>query len=110
MLRSVCSAFHAPLVVAVQTNNFRRLLRTVEALSELGPELAAEREFSETSRLMLSAIMEAAGAREGALFLFNDKPAMLTSAAAQGFALMPEPAFIPLLPKHVHALTAAHGA
>jgi putative nucleotidyltransferase with HDIG domain len=95
--------------VAVQTNNFRRLLRTVEALSELGPELAAEREFSETSRLMLSAIMEAAGAREGALFLFNDKPAMLTSAAAQGFALMPEPAFIPLLPKHVHALTAARG-
>jgi putative nucleotidyltransferase with HDIG domain len=81
----------------------------VEALSELGPALTAEREFSETSRLMLSAIMEAAGAREGALFLFNDKPAMLTSAAAQGFVLMPDPAFIPLLPKHVHALTAARG-
>ena len=95
--------------VAVQTSNFRRLLRTVEALSELGPALTAEREFSETSRLMLSAIMEAAGAREGALLLFNDKPAMLTSAAAQGFALMPDPAFIPLLPKHVHALTAARG-
>jgi putative nucleotidyltransferase with HDIG domain len=56
---------------------------------------------------MLSAIMDAAGAREGVLLLFNDKPAMLTSAAAQGFALMPDPAFIPLLPKHVHALTAA---
>src|SRR5438270_11311600 len=56
---------------------------------------------------MLSAIMDAAGAREGALLLFNDKPAMLTSAAAQRFALMPDPAFIPLLPKHVHALTAA---
>jgi putative nucleotidyltransferase with HDIG domain len=95
--------------VAVQTNNFRLLLRTVEALSELGPELAAEREFSETSRLMLSAIMEAAGAREGALFLFNDKPAMLSAAAVQGFALMPDPAFIPLLPKHVHALMAARG-
>jgi len=95
--------------VAVQTNNFRRLLRTVEALSELGPELTAEREFSETSRLMLSAIMEAAGAREGALFLFNDRPAMLASAAAEGFAMLPEPAFIPLLPKHVHALTAARG-
>ena len=93
----------------MQTNNFRRLLRTVEALSELGPELAAEREFSETSRLMLSAIMEAAGAREGALFLFNDKPAMLSAAAVQGFALMPDPAFIPLLPKHVHALMAARG-
>jgi len=95
--------------VAVQTNNFRRLLRTVEALSELGPQLTAEHEFSESSRLMLSAVMEAAGAREGALFLFNDKPAMLASAAAEGFALLPEPAFIPLLPKHVHALTAARG-
>ncbi len=95
--------------MAIQTNNFRRLLHTVEALSELGPALAAEREFSETSRLMLAAIMEAAGAREGALFLFNDKPALLTSAAAQGFALMPDPGFIPLLPKHVHALTAARG-
>ncbi|HTS34295.1 MAG TPA: HD domain-containing phosphohydrolase [Candidatus Solibacter sp.] len=84
-------------------------MHTVEALSELGPALTAEREFAETSRLMLSAVMEAAGAREGALFLFNDKPAMLTSAAAQGFALMPDPAFIPLLPKHVHALTAARG-
>jgi putative nucleotidyltransferase with HDIG domain len=99
----------ATTFVAVQTNNFRRLLRTVEALSELGPQLTAEREFSESSRLMLSAVMEAAGAREGALFLFNDKPAMLASAAAEGFAMLPEPAFIPLLPKHVHALTAARG-
>ncbi|HEY4902829.1 MAG TPA: HD domain-containing phosphohydrolase [Candidatus Sulfotelmatobacter sp.] len=95
--------------MAVQTDNLRRLLRTVEALSDLGPALTAERDFAETSRLMLSAIMEAAGAREGALFLFNDKPAMLTTAAAQGFAMLPEPAFIPLLPKHVHALTAARG-
>jgi putative nucleotidyltransferase with HDIG domain len=95
--------------VAIQTKNLRRLLHTVEALSELGPALTAEREFAETSRLMLAAIVEAAGAREGALFLFNDKPAMLTAAAAQGFALIPEPAFIPLLPKHVHALTAARG-
>src|SRR5205807_8488020 len=109
MVRSFCSAFSLHFVVAVQTNNFRRLLRTVEALSELGPELTAEREFSETSRRMLSAIMEAAGAREGTLFLFNDKPAMLTSAAAQGFALMPDPAIIPLLPKHVHALNASRG-
>jgi putative nucleotidyltransferase with HDIG domain len=95
--------------VAIQTNNFRRLLHTVEALSDLGPALAVERDFPETARLMLSAVMEAAGAREGALFLFSDKPAMLTSAASQGFALLPDPAFIPLLPKHVHALLAAHG-
>ena len=95
--------------MAVQTDNVRRLLRTVEALSELGPLLAAEREFSETSRLMLSAVMEAAGAREGVLLFFHDKPAMLSSAVAQGYALLPEPAFIPLLPKHVHALTAMRG-
>ena len=95
--------------MAIQTNNLRRLLHTVEALSELGPTLTAEREFSETSRHMLSAVMEAAGAREGALFLFSDKPAVLTSATALGFALLPDPAFIPLLPKHVHALTAARG-
>lgn len=95
--------------MAVQINNFRRLLRTVEALSELGPTLTGEHEFTDTSRRMLSAIIEAAGAREGALFLFNDKPAALTSVAAEGFALLPEPAFIPLLPKHVHALQAARG-
>jgi putative nucleotidyltransferase with HDIG domain len=99
----------APLILAVETNNFRRLLRTVEALSELGPELTAEREFADTARRMLSAVMEAAGAREGALFVFNEKPTMLTSVAADGFAMLPEPAFIPLLPKHAHALTAARG-
>src|SRR5258706_13223924 len=109
MLRSFCSAFFAPLVLAVETNNFRRLLRTVEALSELGPELTAEREFSDTARRMLSAVMEASGAREGALFVFNEKPTMLTSVAADGFAMLAEPAFIPLLPKHAHALAAARG-
>ena len=95
--------------MAIQTNNLRRLLHTVEALSELGPALTAEREFSDTSRLMLSAVMEAAGAREGALFLFSDKPAVLSSSTSLGYALLPDPAFIPLLPKHVHALTAARG-
>ena len=99
----------APLVLAVETNHFRRLLRTVEALSELGPELTAERDFSDTSRRMLAAVMEAAGASEGALFVFSDKPTMLSSVAAEGFAMLPEPAFIPLLPKHAHALTAARG-
>ncbi len=97
------------LIVTVETNNFRSLLRTVEALSELGPELTAEREFSDTARRMLSAVMEAAGAREGALFVFHEKPTMLTSVAANGFAMLPEPAFIPLLPKHAHALAAARG-
>jgi putative nucleotidyltransferase with HDIG domain len=99
----------APLIVTVETNNLRRLLRTVEALSELGPELTAERDFSDAARRMLSAVMEAAGAAEGTLFLYNDKPTILTSVTAAGFAMLPEPAIIPLLPKHAHALAAAGG-
>ena len=91
----------------MQKNNFRRLLRTVEALSDLGPEMTAEREFTQTALTMLSALREAAAAREGALFTFSDKPSLLTSVAAEGFALLPEPAIIPLLPKHVHALSNA---
>src|SRR5205085_2130255 len=95
--------------VAVQKNNLRRLLRTVEALSDLGPEITAEREFSQTARAMLSALLQAGGAREAVLFTFSDKPSLLSSVASEGFALMPDPAIIPLLPKHVHALISAHG-
>ena len=95
--------------MAVQKNNLRRLLRTVEALSDLGPEITAEREFSQTARAMVSALLQAAGAREAVLFAFSDKPSMLSSVASEGFALMPEPAIMPLLPKHVHALTMARG-
>jgi putative nucleotidyltransferase with HDIG domain len=91
----------------VQKNNLRRLLRTVEALSDLGPEITAEREFSQTARSMVSALLQAGGAREAVLFTFSDKPAMLTSVASEGFALMPEPAIMPLLPKHVHAMLTA---
>ncbi len=109
MLLSLCSGFFAARTLAVQKNNFRRLLRTVETLTDLGPELTSEREFAQTAPLMLSALMEAAGAREGALFTFSDKPSLLSSAAARGFALLPDPAVVPLLPKHVHALTAARG-
>src|SRR5215470_10443108 len=95
--------------VAVPNTNFRRLLRTVEALSDLGPEMTAEREFSQTARTMLAALRESSGAREAALFTFSDKPSLLTSIAAEGFALLPEPALIPLLPRHVPALAAARG-
>jgi len=99
--------FLLPQRVALQKDNFRRLLRTVEALSDLGPEMTAEREFPQTARAMLSASLEAGGAREGALFTYSDKPSLLTSIAAQGFTLMPEPAVVPLLPRHVHALTSS---
>lgn len=93
----------------MQKNNFRRLLRTVEALSDLGPALTAGQDFSQTARAMLASLMEAAGAREAVLFTFSDKPTLLTSVAASGYALMPEPAIIPLLPKHVHALSSTRG-
>lgn len=95
--------------MAVQKDNFRRLLRTVEALSDLGPAMTAERDFPQTARAMVSALLQAGGAREAVLFTFSDKPSLLTSLAAEGFALMPEPAVIPLLPKHVHALSSARG-
>src|SRR5580693_394387 len=66
--------------------------------------MTAEREFPQTARAMLSASLEASGAREGALFTYSDRPSLLTSIAAEGFTLMPQPAVIPLLPRHVHAL------
>jgi putative nucleotidyltransferase with HDIG domain len=106
MVLSFSSGFRCPEPLAVPRNNLRRLLRTVEALSDLGPELTAEGDFSQTAQSMLAALMEAAGAREGALFTFSDKPSLLTSVAAHGFTSLPEPAVVPLLPRHVHALTA----
>ncbi|MGA7561139.1 MAG: HD domain-containing phosphohydrolase [Terriglobales bacterium] len=93
----------------MQGTNFKKLFRTVEALADLGPELTADRDFRQTARTMLAAVMDAAGAREGVLFSFGDRPSLLTSVDAQGFALLPEPSVIPLLPHHVHTLTAATG-
>jgi putative nucleotidyltransferase with HDIG domain len=91
---------------ALQRNNLKKLLRTVEMLADLGPELTAERDFQQTARTMVAAILEVSGAREAVLFSFSDRPSLLTSVDAQGFALLPQPALIPLLPRHVHALTA----
>lgn len=71
--------------------------------------MTAERDFPHNARAILSALQEAAGSREVVLFTYSDKPSLLTSLAAGGFALMPEPAIIPLLPKHVHALISARG-
>jgi putative nucleotidyltransferase with HDIG domain len=95
--------------MAVQKDNFRRLLRAVEALSDLGPAITAERDFHHTAQAMLSALQQAAAAREVVLFAYSDKPSLLSSLASTGFALMPEPAIVPLLPKHAHALVSAHG-
>ena len=95
--------------MAVTKNNFRQLLLTVEALAELGPLMAAERDFPQVARQMMAAVRRATGALEGALFTFSDRPSLLSSAAAEGFVMMPEPALIPLLPKHVHALAGSRG-
>jgi putative nucleotidyltransferase with HDIG domain len=89
--------------------NLKNLLRTVEALADLGPELTADRDFRQTARTMLGAVLEASAAREAVLFSFSERPSLLTSVDAQGFALLPEPSLIPLLPRHVHTLTAATG-
>jgi len=93
----------------LQGTNLKKLLRTVEALADLGPELTADRDFRQTARTMLTAVMEAAGAREAVLFSFSERPSLLTSVDAEGFALLPEPALIPLLPRHIHTLAAAAG-
>ncbi|MGA3091179.1 MAG: HD domain-containing phosphohydrolase [Terriglobales bacterium] len=98
-----------PSARGLQGANFRRLLKTVEALADLGPELTADRDFRQTARSMLAAVMEAAGAREAVLFSFGERPSLLTSVDAKGFALLPEPALIPLLPRHVHTLSASAG-
>jgi putative nucleotidyltransferase with HDIG domain len=93
--------------VAIQKSNFRRLLSIVETLADLGPEITAERDFAQTAAATLGLVMQTVGAREGALFIFSDRPAMLSSVAASGFSLFPDTAVIPLLPKHVHALATA---
>jgi len=93
----------------LQGANLKKLLRTVEALADLGPELTADRDFRQTARTMLTAVMEAAGAREAVLFSFGERPSLLTSVDGQGFALLPEPSVIPLLSRHVHTLAAAVG-
>ena len=95
--------------MSLKKNNFRRLLLTFEALSDLGPQLTSERSFEETAAAMIRSLLDAAGAREAALFTFSAKPALLSAVAATGFSLLPEPAVIPLLPKHVYSLTAAQG-
>ena len=59
---------------------------------------------------MLAALMQAAEAREAVLFRFSDNPSLLTSMHSDGWALMPDPAVIPLLPKHIHALLTSSGA
>jgi putative nucleotidyltransferase with HDIG domain len=89
--------------------NLKKLLKTVEALADLGPQLTADRDFRLTARTILTSVMEAVGAVEAVLFSFGERPSMLTALDLQGFALLPEPALIPLLPRHIQALTSSSG-
>ncbi|MGH9566378.1 MAG: HD-GYP domain-containing protein, partial [Candidatus Angelobacter sp.] len=54
-------------------------------------------------------VMAAVRASSGAIFRFQDRPAMLSSIAAAGFVVFPQIAVFPLLTRHVHALTSAQG-
>ena len=93
--------------MAARETNFRRLLLTFKTLAELGPELTSDRTVAEVAESILVLLLETVETSEGALFRFDDRPAMLTALAARGFSLFPEKAVIPLLPRHVHALAAA---
>ncbi len=81
--------------------DFSRLRFTFEALADLGCEMTAERDFIRRAEHMLARTMQALDAREGALFIHSERPAMLTSVAAFGFALFPQNAVIPLLPPRI---------
>ncbi len=89
--------------------NLKKLFKTVEALADLGPQLTADRDFRLTARTILTSVMEAVGAVEAVLFSFGERPSMLTALDSQGFALLPEPALIPLLPRHIQTLTSSSG-
>ncbi|MGA7631971.1 MAG: HD domain-containing phosphohydrolase [Terriglobales bacterium] len=93
----------------MQGTDFKKILKTFEALTDLGPELTADRDFRQTARTMLTAVMEAAGAREAVLFSFDERRSLLSSVDSQGFTLMPDPSVMRLLPRHVQTLTAASG-
>ncbi|MGC2694303.1 MAG: HD domain-containing phosphohydrolase [Candidatus Angelobacter sp.] len=80
-----------------------------QVLAELGPVLTGERDLSQTAAGALELVMAAVRAGSGALFRFQEKPAMLASIAASGFVVFPQTAVFPLLSKHVHALTNTPG-
>jgi len=80
-----------------------------QVLAELGPVLTGERDLSQTANGALEVVLAAVRAGSGAIFRFQEKPAMLASIAAQGFVVFPQTAVFPLLPKHVHALTNTPG-
>jgi len=47
----------------LQGANLKKLLRTVEALADLGPELTADRDFRQTAGAMVAAVMESSSVK-----------------------------------------------
>lgn len=80
-----------------------------QVLAELGPVLTGERDLSQTAGAALDVVLSATRAASGAIFRFNEKPAMLSSIASAGFVLFPQTAVFPLQPKHLHAMINAPG-
>jgi len=76
-----------------------------EAMADLGSLMTADRSFPEVAGTVLDLLVQAVDAREAVIFVFRDRPAMLASVCSKGFQNFPDQAVIPLLPKHVHALT-----
>jgi hypothetical protein len=67
--------------------------------------LTGERDLAHTASAALEIVMAAVRAASGAIFRFQERPAMLSSIASSGFVVFPQTAVFPLQPKHVHALT-----
>ncbi|HLY98728.1 MAG TPA: HD domain-containing phosphohydrolase [Candidatus Angelobacter sp.] len=88
-------------MAATLTNNYDT---GWQFLADLGPVLTGERDLRQTAAAALQLVTTAANARAGALFRFEEKPAMLASVAVSGFATFPQTAVFPLLPRHIHAL------
>ncbi|HET7873258.1 MAG TPA: HD domain-containing phosphohydrolase, partial [Terriglobales bacterium] len=84
-------------------------LAASQVLGELGPVLTGERDLAQTAIAALDVVMAAVRAGSGALFRFQEKPAMLSSVAAAGFVVFPQTAVFPLLARHVHAVVGAQG-
>jgi len=93
------------------TNTITRpSLTASQILADLGPVLTHDRDLHRTAASVLEVITTGARANSGALFRFLERPPMLASVAASGFAVFPQTAIFPLLPKHIHALNQAVGA
>lgn len=84
-------------------------MQASQLLAELGPVLTGERDLAHTAGAALELVIAAVKASSGAIFRFQERPAMLSSIAAAGFVVFPQIAVFPLLTRHVHALTSAQG-